>query len=162
MELVITIIILLIIGVSLVLAEVILPGGVVGSLGMACLVGGVIAAFYKDTGLGFGISIGVVIFFCISFYCWIKYLPKLPMAKEAFLNKTAKDWNGTDPKNVELLGKEGVTQTMLRPAGFVSIDDERIDVVSEGEMIERDTRVKVITIEGNRIVVARIEEDDPE
>ena len=43
---------------------------------------------------------------------------------------------------------------MLRPSGLATIDDERIDVVTEGEVIQKDQPIKVIEIEGNRIVVA--------
>lgn len=57
---------------------------------------------------------------------------------------------------MDLIGKVGVTFTPLRPAGTVIIDDERLDVVSEGSFTEKDKKVKVVKVEGSRIVVREI------
>jgi membrane-bound serine protease (ClpP class) len=53
------------------------------------------------------------------------------------------------------LGRVGRATTPLRPAGIAEIDGERIDVVSEGEMIEAGTTIVVSRVDGNRIVVRR-------
>ena len=58
---------------------------------------------------------------------------------------------------IDLLGKEGVALTILRPAGTVIINHERIDAVSEGGFIEQNASVKVIKVEGARIVVREVE-----
>jgi len=54
---------------------------------------------------------------------------------------------------LELIGREGITVTPLRPSGTVKLDDERLDVVAEGSFIENNTKVKVVKVEGSRIVV---------
>ena len=54
---------------------------------------------------------------------------------------------------VELLGKIGTALTPLRPAGIAYIDDERVDVVTEGSFIDQDSDVIVVKVEGSRIVV---------
>ena len=56
----------------------------------------------------------------------------------------------------DLVGREGVTLTDLRPAGTVSIADERIDAVSEGPWVPAGTPVKIIRSEGYRHIVAPI------
>ena len=56
------------------------------------------------------------------------------------------------------LGREGVTQTLLRPAGIVVIDGIQLNVTSEGQYIEPNTKVKVVSTEGNRIVVGIVKE----
>ncbi|MNV99452.1 hypothetical protein D3C71_1948180 [compost metagenome] len=56
----------------------------------------------------------------------------------------------------ELLGLEGTSLTPLRPAGTAVIGTERIDVVTEGGFIKADTLVKVIKVEGTRVVVAEV------
>jgi membrane-bound serine protease (ClpP class) len=56
-----------------------------------------------------------------------------------------------------LLGKTGVTQSELRPAGYAVIDGKRIDVVSEGGIVDAQTSIKVLQVEGTRVVVRRIE-----
>jgi membrane-bound serine protease (ClpP class) len=53
----------------------------------------------------------------------------------------------------ELLNQTGSALTNLRPAGTAIINDRRVDVVTEGAMIERGTPVKVVAVEGMRVVV---------
>jgi len=63
-------------------------------------------------------------------------------------------------ENPDLLGKEGITVTMLRPAGTIEINGEKVDVVTEGEFIPKGVMVKVIKVEGLRIVVKKAEENE--
>ena len=53
----------------------------------------------------------------------------------------------------ELVGRQGVAITYLRPSGVGLFDDERIDVVSESEWIEQGTPVRIVAAEGYRHVV---------
>ena len=55
----------------------------------------------------------------------------------------------------ELLGKEGVTVSELRPAGIALINGRRTDVVTDGEFVAVDQVVEVIEVSGNRVVVRR-------
>ncbi len=59
----------------------------------------------------------------------------------------------------DLIGTRGTAITDLRPSGTAVFDDERIDVVSESEWITKGTRVKVISIEGNRHIVRSIADE---
>jgi membrane-bound ClpP family serine protease len=54
------------------------------------------------------------------------------------------------------VGREGKTLTVLRPAGTAEFDGVKLDVVSEGEFIPKNTRVKVKKVTGRRIVVTKI------
>lgn len=56
-----------------------------------------------------------------------------------------------------LINKEGISVTQLRPAGIALIDGNRVDVVTDGEFIEVNVPVKVVDIEGRRIIVKKIE-----
>ena len=55
-----------------------------------------------------------------------------------------------------LLGTIGVAATPLRPAGKSQFGDAFVDVVAEGGYIMPGTRVQVVEIEGNRIVVKEV------
>lgn len=52
-----------------------------------------------------------------------------------------------------LVGKSGVAQTTLRPAGVAVIEGHRVDVVSKGQYIEAGTAVRVSEYAENRLVV---------
>ncbi|MCR5175314.1 MAG: hypothetical protein K6C05_00535 [Anaerovibrio sp.] len=53
----------------------------------------------------------------------------------------------------ELVGCTGVVSRELRPAGTVIINGEPVDVVSEGDYIPKGQQVKVVSVNGNRVVV---------
>jgi len=65
-------------------------------------------------------------------------------------------------EEAQLLGKMGVAVSMLRPSGEAKIDGRRYDVMTEGEMIEKDTPIEVRRVEGNRIVVRAQKADTKE
>ena len=56
-----------------------------------------------------------------------------------------------------LLGLEGVTMSICRPSGKVKIGSERYDVVSDGDFIEKGERVIVKKVDGNKILVSKLE-----
>ena len=66
------------------------------------------------------------------------------------------DHRGTEPLE-KYMGAEGVSITHLRPAGIAKIGSRRMDVVSEGTYIDKDKKLKVIAVEGNRVVVREME-----
>jgi membrane protein implicated in regulation of membrane protease activity len=53
-----------------------------------------------------------------------------------------------------LLGQPGTAITRLAPSGRAKIGDELIDVITAGEFIDRDSRLVVVEVRGNRVVVA--------
>ena len=55
-----------------------------------------------------------------------------------------------------LLGAIGGAATSLRPAGKVQFGDQYVDVVAEGSFVQPGTRVQVVEIEGNRVVVKEV------
>jgi len=52
-----------------------------------------------------------------------------------------------------LIGKHGTAITTLRPAGTAMIEGRRLDVVTPGTFIDKDTEITIIRIDGNRVVV---------
>jgi len=53
----------------------------------------------------------------------------------------------------ELIGCTGIVSRELRPAGTVILNGEPVDVVSEGDYIPKGQEVKVVSVNGNRVVV---------
>ena len=60
----------------------------------------------------------------------------------------------------DLTGKTGRACTTLRPAGIAEIDGARINVVTEGDFVEAGAEVQVARVEGNRIVVVPIRQEN--
>jgi len=59
-------------------------------------------------------------------------------------------------ENTDLVGQEGITESELRPVGIAVIGGNRIDVMTEGDYVEPNSRIRVIREEGNRIVVEQV------
>ena len=83
-----------------------------------------------------------------------------------FKNMVLKDATSTEQGYVsnksrtDLLNKEGVALTPLRPSGTIVIDHERIDAVTEGGFVNSGQKVTVIEVEGVRVVVREVKEED--
>jgi membrane-bound serine protease (ClpP class) len=56
----------------------------------------------------------------------------------------------------DLLGRRGEAVTQLTPAGKARLGDQVVNVVSEGDVIERGRPVEVIDVVGNRVVVREL------
>jgi membrane-bound serine protease (ClpP class) len=148
MALVITLIIL---GGLLLFAETLLPGMVAGSLGVCCLIGSVVIA-YTDLGASGGHLVLLTILFGLGLgtVFWFKYFPSSRLARPYVSTTTIGDIGTT--RN-ELLDQTGVAKTPLRPSGTAVINGENVDVVTEGNLIEPGTPLKVVSVEGLRVVV---------
>lgn len=55
----------------------------------------------------------------------------------------------------DLLGKEGVALTMLRPSGTARFGEEVVDVITEGEFLPPGSRVEVTEARGAQVVVKK-------
>jgi membrane-bound serine protease (ClpP class) len=60
-------------------------------------------------------------------------------------------------KKIELVGKEGIAHTILRPSGKVNIEGEIYDAFSRGEHIDRDSKIIVLSDEGTSLKVKKAE-----
>jgi membrane-bound serine protease (ClpP class) len=151
-------IVLFVIGLLLIVAELFLPGGLIGILGFAAILGSFFLASENIIHMGISILIAIIISIVASIFM-IKVLGrKMSIFKKIILNDSTNTEQGyvSNVNRVELLDKQGITLTQLRPAGKIMIDDEIIDAVSEGAFIQKDQKVKVIKVEGSRIVVREI------
>lgn len=150
--------VLFILGVILIIAEFYLPGGIAGLLGVVAIVGSILMA--GGNVVHMGISVIIALFLAsLSIIIMVKVFGKrMNIFKRLILTDSTSTESGyvSNVNRLELIGREGITVTALRPSGTVNVDDERLDVVAEGNFIEKGTAVKVIKVEGSRIVVREI------
>jgi membrane-bound ClpP family serine protease len=146
-------------GLLLIFLEFFLPGAISGTLGVAALIFSLFLA--GENGIQMGVSILIAIFCSVLvFFIMIKiFNKKLVLFNKMVLSESAKKEDGyvSNVNRTDLLGKEGIALTILRPAGTVIINNERVDVVSEGGFIDQNAVVKVIKFEGARIVVRELD-----
>jgi membrane-bound serine protease (ClpP class) len=148
------IIVLLVLGAILIFLETFLPGLVTGILGFLCWVAAVILA-YRDFGLQTGNLVlgGVLVGLIIGVFCWLKFFPESRIARR-FTSRSAVGELGV--VKFELLHHTGVAITQLRPSGTAFINGKRTDVVTEGTLIEQGASIRVVAVEGMRVVVREV------
>jgi membrane-bound serine protease (ClpP class) len=87
-----------------------------------------------------------------------KYLPKTSAFNKFILSDSEKSDEGFSSHSItkDLIGAEGIALTTLRPSGTAEINGKRVDVVTESEYVEKGKKIKVIAVEGIRVVVKEI------
>ena len=137
--------------------EIFVPGGVVGFMGGLCLLAAAgvgFLAFGPDGGLLSAVAI--VVFAGVAMILWIVLFPKTKTGRRMTLADDGKSFKNDDLALATLTGKEGVAQSALRPAGIALIDGQRVDVMTDGAWIEAGQKIKVLKVEGNLALVARL------
>jgi membrane-bound serine protease (ClpP class) len=165
-------IVLFFIGVILLLIEVfVTPGfGFAGIAGVILTVGALLVALVGNVGLEFPpigqitsaiytmvITLVLLILLLISVG---RYLPASSMVGRLVLAPQLSSVGGyTSAESHDwLIGRTGVALTALRPSGTATIDDERVDVVSQGDFIDRGSAVRVVRVSGSRVEVRGVTE----
>lgn len=146
------IIILLIVGILLILTELIfIPGTTIfGIAGLLLAAAGVVMAFiHFGTGTGFtvlSITFAIVIlllFISIRSNTWEGI--SLKSANTSRVND--------DVKNNLWKGDQGKTLSALRPGGKAEFKDIIVEVSTLGQYLEAGTKVRIVNIQDNRIIV---------
>jgi len=88
-------------------------------------------------------------------YVAAKVLPRAPVLGRMFLPAPFPETAGGAPAPGVVAGARGTALTPLRPAGIAVFGADRVDVLSEGDFVERGATVLVLRREGNRILVQR-------
>lgn len=154
-------IMLFLLGVLMLILELFLPGGIVGTLGFASMVSGLVLAAYDTqqgiASLGIALLVTIVVSFVLYKYFGFKGLWKKLILTHSQLNEEGY----VAPQNQrELQGKVGIALTPLRPAGVVKIEGKRIDAVTAGSFIRAGTPIVVAYVEGTRVVVHEQEKSE--
>ncbi|MFH1417909.1 MAG: NfeD family protein [Planctomycetota bacterium] len=156
-------------GLLLTAIEVLVPsGGLLAVLAVICLAGSLFCA-YQISGRTAAILAGVeVVVVPIVVAVTFKVLPKTRLGKQLILSPPKSGEAGASAANSggfggsgdfeSLIGTEGVAATALRPSGTAEFGTRRVSVVSDGEPVAQGARVRVVLIEGNRIVVEPVDQ----
>ncbi len=152
---------LVLLGLVFAFAEILVPsGGVLAILTGLSLLGAVVAAFSLGWSEGLITLSAAAVLTPVVILVALRLLPRTPLGRRLILPppETAKagDLAHLDP--AALTGRTGVARTLLRPAGKVEVDGRPLDCVTEGEIVQPGTRVKVLAVHGARVVVRPVED----
>lgn len=150
--------IMFVIGLILVVVEVFVAGGIIGIIGGALIIGSLLFAGESFIHMAYSILIAMLIA-GIGMVILMKFFgKKLHMFNRLVLNDSMTTEEGyvSNKNRIELIGKQGQSLTPLRPSGTIVVDQERLDVVTEGNYVDAGKTVEVVKVEGSRIVVREI------
>jgi membrane-bound serine protease (ClpP class) len=149
---------LIIFGFLLLLVEIFLiPGfNVFGVLGFIAIIGGIISGYSSlPQWQAHLVLFGSLLFSIIL----VRLLIRSKTWKKIVLDTVVSEAGSVTVQNAELanlVNREGIAYSLLRPAGLVLIDGQKYDVVSEGSFVEKNARITVLKVEGTRIIVRQI------
>ncbi|MGB5989402.1 MAG: NfeD family protein [Marinifilaceae bacterium] len=166
-------VIIFVIGVVLLAAEIfVIPGfGVAGVLGILGIVTGLALAMVDNYGFNFEASDAELVFrafgivfvssfasFVCSLYLSKKLLDNRKLAFALYAEQSLEDgYVGVDLSFYEMIGKEGLAQTDLRPSGKVVVDTITYDAMSvHSTFIDKNSKIKVIRFETGQLYVEKI------
>lgn len=147
-------------GVLCLIIEILMPTiGLLAGVGIALMLYSVVLAMGGDLNAVYAILISLVIAIGL-FALVVKKLPSSTLWERFTLKNRSQTSAGftSAADHSALLGKTGVVLTKLRPSGSIEVDGKPVDVVSEGEFLDKGVKVKVVEVEGSRIVVRRCED----
>jgi len=158
MKIALTVIVLQILGVAAIIAEFIIPSfGVISVIAGTLLVLSIYMVFTGvSTQMGYALVIADIFLIPAAIFFGAKVLEQSPVT----LKKQLKSDEGATSQKKGLdhfLGLEGRAITDLRPSGVALIEDERIDVVTRGEYIEKESSIAVLSVTANSVIVKKAE-----
>ncbi|WP_076569878.1 NfeD family protein [Salimicrobium salexigens] len=157
-------IILLVAGIALIIAEIFLPGGIAGIGGAVAIVASLLMSGQDLGHMAFSIGIAIVVTIVASVLLFKFVGFQNNFFKKIVLSDSTNTSEGyvSSRSRLELIGETGESLTPLRPSGSGVFGDERLDVVSEGSFIQAGTGIKIVKVEGSRIVVREIGDNKEE
>ncbi len=143
-------------GVLLLLAEIfVIPGfGIAGIGGIAAILASIYFTFGNQTLYVASLAVLIV---AAGLLLAVRLLPRTRTGRALVLESAIAGEAPPEAKLRPLEGAIGKALTPLRPAGVAQFGERKVDVVAEGEFIEKGSTVRVVRVEGVRVVVRKEE-----
>jgi membrane-bound ClpP family serine protease len=150
------IILLFALGIALLAIEVIMPGGIVGTIGALLMFGGCVLSFAEfGTGGGMIAVACAVVLTIAAFFIEFVIIPRTAAGKRAFLQTAVTGKSSLfDEQAAALVGKLGEAVTMLSPSGYVLIDGQRFEAFCQSGQIPAGSSLKVVGADSFRLIVS--------
>ncbi|MHB0946472.1 MAG: NfeD family protein [Sedimentisphaerales bacterium] len=148
---------LFLLSAALLVAEVFIPSfGLITVCSLACLAGGLSIFFKVSPTAGWaGVAVAIVMIPSVLVGAY-KIFPKTSFGKSVSLDMPKKQ-KGEGIADIDelsgMLGRKGITITVLRPVGICDFAGKRLECVAESGYVGRGITVEVIKIEGTQLTV---------
>jgi membrane-bound ClpP family serine protease len=145
------------IGILLILAEVIVPGGILGSIGALMMFSGCVIAFMDYGSLGGLVAVlAALVLGGLAIYLEFKLLPKTKWGKRAFLNAEIGGVSAALGKEaLDLVGKSAEAVTLLSPSGYILVDGRRYEAFCQSGQAPAGSPLEIIGADNFRLIVTQ-------
>src|SRR5699024_327094 len=149
---------LLVLGLALIIAEFFVSTGFLGLIGVGAVIGSLFMSGYDMNHMALSIAIAFIVAIVLAVFLY----KRIGFNKGIFRHIILRDELQTElgyvssANRLELIGLEGEALTTLRPSGIARFNEEQLDVVSEGNYIDKGKNIKIVKVEGVRVVVREI------
>lgn len=149
------ILILFVSGVLLLVAEVILPGGVIGGLGALMMLAGCLVAFVEfGAGTGLAATGFAVLLTGVALFIEFRILPRTKLGQRAFLKAAITGVsNPAGDQHAALVGKAAQAVTPLTPSGYVLVEGVRHEAFCRTGHADTGTRLEIVGSDNLRLIV---------
>lgn len=149
-----------VLGLGFLVAEMFMPGfGLPGISGIILELVAIVLVYLRFGGLAaLGMTLIVLALVAIALSLALRSVNKGRLSKSSVIlsaEETPEEGYVATRDMEVFLGREGVTTTVLRPTGMAEFDGVKLNVTADGEYIARDEPVRVIRVEGARVVVKK-------
>ncbi len=147
------IVMLLLAGVIFTVMEVFAPGfGIFGILGILSIVLSIFVtvAFHRPATLLYIEIFAIVFSIVLISFVFIKFKGKNGIIHSEVLKPEIND------DLHKYLGLQGVSKTVLRPIGFVILNDEQLEAVATVSFIDKEQLVKVVRVTDGKLFVEKV------
>ena len=159
-------ILLMVLAMALFFAELLVPsGGLLGVGAVACVIAGIVMLFKVHTTAGLAGTTVTVLTLPFLIVFALKVMPRTPIARHLALTHRQRrltdpeqSEGGSAPSENELVGSFGKVLSDLRPVGTCLINGHRHDCIAATGVIKAGSRIRVVSVDGIQIKVAREDE----
>ncbi|MCE7794254.1 nodulation protein NfeD [Salipaludibacillus sp. CUR1] len=149
------VVVLYLIGLSLIIFDgKVTTDGTIAAIGILFMVLGLAL---PAPGITYGVLVAMAFILAApASYLFTKVFPKRNMWDKMLLKDKLSSEHGYNSMNEtyqDLVGKTGLTKTPFRPIGTIEVDGKLYSATADNQWLKEDTKVKVISVDGTRIVV---------
>ena len=150
------IVLLFALGIVLLAVEVIVPGGILGTIGGLMMFGGCVMSFINYGTLGGSIAVAIALgLTALALFIEFRVLPKTAIGRRAFLTSEVTGVSAAfGAEAAELIGKSALAMTMLSPSGYINIDGKRYEAFCQSGQVPAGSPLEVIGADNFRLIVS--------
>ena len=148
---------LLVAAFILVFFEVILPGGILGTIAALCVI---LASWIA--GAEYGADIGIITFvgsatvIAVVVFIEFKLLTRTSLGRAFFLKSSVTGHSNIAPAEASINGRKGTSLTRLNPCGKVAIDGKSYEAHSQDGYIEADLPIQVVAQDNFKLIIKKL------